>query len=141
MELGRVGGSAGVWGTPGCLGSCFGCCRSITIPRFCESSRLPSVPSFQLATMRASTHSKPRRTLSQVLIYFLIFSTPYALWHTLCAISHTSSPTVVMTSESMEPVFQRGGVFFCLESNPEYRAGRHSRVLGLRAGDCHLCTG
>lgn len=98
-------------------------CRPSKSQQHLQSSRLFPIPSFPLATMRATTRSKPRRTLSQVLIYFLIFSTPYALWHCLCAISHTSSPIVVVTSESMEPIFQRGDVLFVSNRTPSIELG------------------
>ena len=62
--------------------------------------------------MHLTNPTKPHRTFSPLLIYILIFSTPYALWHSLCAITRTSSPIVVVTSESMEPVYQRGDVLF-----------------------------
>ena len=78
--------------------------------------------------MRATTHSKPHRTLSQVVICSLIFLTPYVLWHSLCAICHTSTPIVVVTSGSMEPVYQRGDILFV-----------SNRAASIELGDIAVC--
>ena len=83
---------------------------------------------FLFATMRATTHSQPRRTLSQVLVYFLIFSTPCVIWYSLCAITHTYSPIVVVTSGSMEPVFRRGDILFV-----------SNRTQSIELGDIVVC--
>ena len=73
--------------------------------------------------MQASTTFKPHRTIPRVLIYLIIVLAPYALWHCLCAISHTTSPIVVVTSESMEPVFQRGDILFVSNRTPNIELG------------------
>ena len=78
--------------------------------------------------MQSTSYSNPHRALSPLLISFLILLTPYALWHTLCAISHTHSPIVVVTSESMEPVFRRGDVLFV-----------SNRTSDIEVGDVVVC--
>ena len=102
---------------------------------FCVPSRPPlsafersEKASLLLAKMQAISHSTRPRALSSLLIYLLILSTPYLLWQSLCAVSHTDSPIVVVTSESMEPVFQRGDVLFV--------SNRDSR---LELGDIVVC--
>ena len=73
--------------------------------------------------MHLTNPTKPHRTISPLLIYILILSTPYTLWHSLCAITHTSSPIVVVTSESMEPVYQRGDVLLVSNRDPSIELG------------------
>ena len=73
---------------------------------------------FKLAAMHLIKSTEPHRTLSPLLIYILVFSVPYALWHSLCAMTHTSSPVVIVTSESMEPVYHRGDVLFVSNRDP-----------------------
>ena len=102
--------------------------RDLTPP---PTSLLPSllgIERFQAATMRASTTTKPNHALSLALIYLLIFTTSYTLWRCLCAITHTSSPIVVVTSESMEPVFQHGDVLFV-----------SNRASSIESGDIVVC--
>lgn len=78
--------------------------------------------------MEATTNSKPRRTLSQFPIYFLIFLIPYVLWCSLCAICHTSTPIVIVTSGSVEPVFRRGDILFV-----------SNRTASIEVGDIVEC--
>ena len=73
--------------------------------------------------MRATTPSLPHRTLSQLLIYLLILTAPYTTWHFLRLTSHTSSPLVFVTSESMTPVYQRGDILFVSNRTPTIELG------------------
>lgn len=78
---------------------------------------------FQLEAMRLTNPTTPHRTFSPLIIYIFMLSTPYVLWHSLCAMTHTSSPIVVVTSESMEPVYHRGDVLFISNRNPSIDLG------------------
>ena len=62
--------------------------------------------------MQPTTLFKSHRKLSHLLISILIFTTPYTLFHTLCTLTHTTTPIIIVTSESMEPQFQRGDMLF-----------------------------
>ncbi|KAM0801674.1 microsomal signal peptidase 18 kDa subunit [Usnea florida] len=73
--------------------------------------------------MRATTPSSPNRTLSQFLIYLLLLTAPYIIWHFLCLTFHTSSPLVFVTSESMSPVYQRGDILFVSNRTPAIELG------------------
>ena len=87
-------------------------------------SLLPRIPhASYLAAMHLANPTKTHRAFSPLLIYILILSTPYALWHSICAITHTSTPIVVVTSESMEPVYQRGDVLFVSNRDPDIELG------------------
>ena len=56
--------------------------------------------------------SSTRHILTTISKVLLIISTAFAAWHSLCFITASSSPVVVVISESMEPAFYRGDVLF-----------------------------
>ena len=72
--------------------------------------------------MRPTT-SIPKANYIPLLISLLILSTPYLLWHTLCHLSHTHSPLVIVTSESMLPIYQRGDILFVSNRTAEIALG------------------
>jgi len=66
---------------------------------------------------------QPRQLASQVLNFALVLSTAFMLWKGLSVATNSSSPIVVVLSESMEPAFTRGDLLFLWNRGAETQLG------------------
>jgi signal peptidase I len=67
--------------------------------------------------------SRPRYILSEALTYCLIISSVFMLWKSLCLITNSPSPVIVVISESMEPAFQKGDLLFLWNRDESVKVG------------------
>ncbi|KAF2153716.1 signal peptidase I [Myriangium duriaei CBS 260.36] len=66
---------------------------------------------------------KPRQLATQALNFAIVLSTAFMLWKGLSVVSNSSSPIVVVLSESMEPAFQRGDLLVLWNRGMETQLG------------------
>jgi signal peptidase I len=67
--------------------------------------------------------SRPRHILSQALTFCLILSSVFMSWKSLCLITNSPSPVIVVISGSMEPAFQRGDLLFLWNRDESVKVG------------------
>ncbi|KAJ5220668.1 Signal peptidase I [Penicillium citrinum] len=65
----------------------------------------------------------PQNFLHSALTFLVILITPFTIWKALSFATASSYPIVVVTSESMEPAFQRGDILFLSNRSYEVFAG------------------
>ena len=63
------------------------------------------------------------RALSRLLAISISLLTAFMLWKSLCLLSKSSSPVIVVTSESMEPAFHRGDILFVWNRDEDFGVG------------------
>ena len=82
--------------------------------------RCPHAPNMR---MLSRFISRQRNVLSHILAFSLILSRVCMLWKLLCVITGSSSPIIVVISESMEPAFQRGDLLFLWNRDESFGVG------------------
>ena len=78
----------------------------------CWSRSSSKSSSSSSSTTTSSPTSSTRHAISTLFKVLLIISTAFAAWKGLCFVTASSSPVIVVISESMEPAFYRGDVLF-----------------------------
>ena len=90
--------------------------------------RMPAMPSAPAKPSSSTTSSSPSpstatHTLTTLLKILLIITTVFLSWQSLCYVTSSSSPVIVVISESMEPAFYRGDVLFVYNRAPVFEVG------------------
>lgn len=74
-------------------------------------------------TMDSIKSAKIRQSASHVVSLGIVVTSALMMWKTLICITGSTSPIVVVLSESMEPGFQRGDILFLHMGKGPIRAG------------------
>lgn len=78
---------------------------------------------FTSATSASRIIGALRRSASKLLPTLLLVSNAFMAWKSLCVLTNSSSPILVVSSESMAPAFHRGDIIVIWNREPFIRVG------------------